>query len=376
MKPDLSDILQHKVPSLVHHHRNQILSMLKYSMVSMENRKAYTENIYNVPAPRVDLRETEEQPALENVLQYPIQFVCDVAQKVKLHTIMRNDTFFNKEQLGPYLPAHPLEILRNLKVEHEQMGAQQSHDKTSTRYKYENCGVVSSAGSLLKSNLGSKIDSNDFVIRFNNAPTKGYEKDVGAKTSLMIVNSQVVSNPEFGFLDDHRTKNLYSESPILVLDASNYNASIEEWYGKPDVPFFERYFAKRRIHPDSEVHLLNPNGLWSIWDWLQSIHKDVPLPPTPPTSGFLGLILAVLHCTRVYAYEFVPSIRLTSRCHYYEEGEDLGCAIGGWHPRAAEKLAALYMNVGSDIEVYKDGYVTIPGLLSLDQPACINNSKT
>ena len=31
--------------------------------------------------------------------------------------------------------------------------------------------------------------------RFNNAPTHGYEKHVGTKTSLRIVNSQVVGKP-------------------------------------------------------------------------------------------------------------------------------------------------------------------------------------
>ena len=197
-----------------------------------------------------------------------------------------------------------------------------------------------------------------------------------SRIKAALGNILVVGKPEFGFLDDRRTKNLYSNTPILVWDPSNYNASIKEWYGKPDFPFFETYFAKRLMRPDSEVHLLNPNSLWSIWDWLQAIHKGVPLLPNPPSSGFLGLILAVLHCVRVHVYEFVPSMRLTKRCHYYDEEENLGCTIGDWHPLAAEKLTAVYMNVGGDIEVYKDGYVTIPGLLGLDQNACTKNSKT
>ena len=36
------------------------------------------------------------------------------------------------------------------------------------------------------SNLGAEIDANEVVVRFNNAPTKGYEKDVGKKTSLRL----------------------------------------------------------------------------------------------------------------------------------------------------------------------------------------------
>lgn len=36
-------------------------------------------------------------------------------------------------------------------------------------------------------------------MRFNNAPTAGYESDVGSLTSLRIVNSQVVTKPQFHF---------------------------------------------------------------------------------------------------------------------------------------------------------------------------------
>lgn len=53
------------------------------------------------------------------------------------------------------------------------------------------CAVVSSAGALLGSGLGAEIDAHDFVVRFNDAPTDGFEGDVGSRTHLRVVNSQV-----------------------------------------------------------------------------------------------------------------------------------------------------------------------------------------
>ena len=42
-------------------------------------------------------------------------------------------------------------------------------------------------------------DSHDFILRFNNAPTEGFEEDVGTLTSMRILNSQVVTKPQFAF---------------------------------------------------------------------------------------------------------------------------------------------------------------------------------
>ena len=39
------------------------------------------------------------------------------------------------------------------------------------------------------SNLGAEIDANEIVVRFNNAPTRGYEADVGKKTSFRLTNA-------------------------------------------------------------------------------------------------------------------------------------------------------------------------------------------
>ena len=53
---------------------------------------------------------------------------------------------------------------------------------------FESCAVVGNAGSVLLSDYGAAIDRHSAVIRFNNAPTEGFEKHVGRKTNFRLLN--------------------------------------------------------------------------------------------------------------------------------------------------------------------------------------------
>jgi len=52
----------------------------------------------------------------------------------------------------------------------------------------KDCAIVGSAGKLKGSNLGSVINSHDFVVRMNLAPVRGYEMDVGNRTDIRVIN--------------------------------------------------------------------------------------------------------------------------------------------------------------------------------------------
>lgn len=56
------------------------------------------------------------------------------------------------------------------------------------------CSLVCSSGHLLHSKFGRRIDSADCVFRMNDAPSRGFSKDVGARTSLRMIGFQAVPN--------------------------------------------------------------------------------------------------------------------------------------------------------------------------------------
>lgn len=85
--------------------------------------------------------------------------------------------------------------------------------------------LIGSSGILYNSSLGNKIDLFDNVVRFNRAPTDGFEKDVGNKTTLRVVNNHVFlnlpANPLFtnqpvNFVRDLRNTDIMFVGPHMV----------------------------------------------------------------------------------------------------------------------------------------------------------------
>ena len=54
---------------------------------------------------------------------------------------------------------------------------------------FRTCALVSSSSAMAKSGLGREIDQHDVVMRINNAPVRGFEDDVGSKTTLRYTNN-------------------------------------------------------------------------------------------------------------------------------------------------------------------------------------------
>ncbi|CAD7077980.1 unnamed protein product [Hermetia illucens] len=256
-----------------------------------------------------------------------------MVMKAKVRILRKRDPPMNKLPLGKFFPKRKL-----FKMFQE----------------IRSCAIVSSAGSMRNSRLGHFIDLHDIVMRFNNAPVEGFEEDVGTKTTIRVVNSQVVSKAEFNFVNSPIFQNI----TIAAWDPGKYNVTLKDWLENADFNLFVNYEKFRKRYPKSNAYLIDPQSIWKLWDQLQGFTRT-PIRCNPPSSGFIGLALLLPHCPYVDFIEYVPSTRLNGRCHYYSDEINSACTFGAWHPLAAEKLMTLKMNVADDYATFQNGIIRI-----------------
>ncbi|XP_036425699.1 beta-galactoside alpha-2,6-sialyltransferase 2b [Colossoma macropomum] len=228
---------------------------------------------------------------------------------------------------------------------------------------YKTCAAVCSAGAILKSSLGKEIDSHDAVVRFNSAPTEGYDNDVGNKTTIRLVNSKVMGEPEYNF----NTSSLYKNVTLVAWDASNYSSDLHQWYKNPDFDLFTVYKDYRTLSPEQPFYILHPEFIWSLWKVVQA-NTNENIQTNPPSSGFIGIALMMGLCEQIDVYEFIPSKRHTTLCHYYTKDRDMACTLGAYHPLLFEKLLVRRMTTTSHSDFSNKGKVTLPGFSKITCP--------
>ncbi|XP_030610744.1 beta-galactoside alpha-2,6-sialyltransferase 2-like [Archocentrus centrarchus] len=228
---------------------------------------------------------------------------------------------------------------------------------------YQTCAVVTSAGGMLNSSLGSEIDSHDAVLRFNAAPTRGFMGDVGNKTTIRLMNSQIVALPEHAF----SSSSLYKDVILLIWDPAPYSANLTQWFLKPDFNLFSAYVERRRLRPEQPVYILHPEFIWTLWELIQENSEEL-IQPNPPSSGFIGIVLMMSLCREVSVYEFIPSLRHTDLCHYHERYHDVACTFGAYHPLLYEKLLVQRINQGGVDQLRTRGRVTLKGFSAVTCP--------
>lgn len=273
------------------------------------------------------------------------ELLCQMKAQARLRTVDGSEQPFASLGWTRLVPSLPLE------AQHRR------HDQSS----YKTCAVVSSAGAILRSGLGKEIDAHDAVLRFNTAPTEGFERDVGNKTTIRIINSQILANPKHRF----NMSSIYKNVTLVAWDPAPYTVNLHKWYANPDYNLFGPYVQHRKLHPSQPFYILHPSYVWQLWDVIQGNTQE-NIQPNPPSSGFIGILLMLALCEQVHVYEYIPSMRQTDLCHYHERYYDAACTLGAYHPLLFEKSLIQRINTGPESDLRRKGRVTLPGFSTVN----------
>jgi len=169
------------------------------------------------------------------------------------------------------------------------------------------CAVISSSGVLQAHEYGTEIDSADVVIRFNDAPTRGFESNVGRKDVIRLMNnlfaSQLLQNRSKVALEEHITYVVFPISEQEIADT----AKVQRMY--PNIDIFsadmglqrEATVALRKLYPSSWFQLRQSGSAWMA------------------TTGAAGMLIALSICEEVKAYGMASStIEHKYPYHYYD----------------------------------------------------------
>lgn len=153
--------------------------------------------------------------------------------------------------------------------------------------------IVGSSAKLLEDERGAEIDSFDDVMRFNRAPTKGFEEIAGSKTTIRIVNGHVFMSEPFTRWeeDDDFVKRLRDTRLLLARD--------------PDL------VAKRREAVDDSIELFFVEHTFD--SFLRRNNY-----PELPTVGLTGILLAVLAGIKPVVYGWSTTVQ-EPMSHYFNQ---------------------------------------------------------
>ncbi|XP_059126737.1 alpha-N-acetylgalactosaminide alpha-2,6-sialyltransferase 1 [Peromyscus eremicus] len=192
------------------------------------------------------------------------------------------------------------------------------------------CAVVGNGGILNDSHVGQEIDSHDYVFRLSGAVIKGYEQDVGTRTSfygftafslvqsILTLGRRGFQHVPLGkdvrylhFLEGTRD---YEWLEAMFLNQTLAKTKLSWFRHRPQDAFrdaldMDRYLL---LHPDFIRYMKNrflrsktlDTARWRIYR---------------PTTGALLLLTALHLCDKVSAYGFITQGHERFSDHYYDK---------------------------------------------------------
>ncbi|XP_037313678.1 ST3 beta-galactoside alpha-2,3-sialyltransferase 3b isoform X1 [Pungitius pungitius] len=178
------------------------------------------------------------------------------------------------------------------------------------------CIIVGNGGILFNKSLGSRIDDYDVIVRLNEAPVRGYGKDVGTKTTIRITYPEgAIQQP-----DKYEKDSLFVFSAFKPLDLKWLRQMVlkEKLRGTEG---FWKSVARYVPRDPTEMRILNPYFIQ------EAAFQFIGLPfnnglmgkGNIPTLGTVAITMALHNCDEVAVAGFGYDMKKPhAPLHYYE----------------------------------------------------------
>ncbi|CAJ1067632.1 lactosylceramide alpha-2%2C3-sialyltransferase-like isoform X1 [Xyrichtys novacula] len=196
------------------------------------------------------------------------------------------------------------------------------------------CVVVGSGGILHGSHLGSHIDQYDIIIRLNNAPVPGFERDAGTQTTIRLLYPEGAPTSA----DEYKNTTMVALVVFKSLDLAWLTSVIT----KQPLSFWSKMWFWKEVVDDvplkaENFRILHPEIMHKTEEVLQKYalkHGN-----TVPTIGASAVVLALQLCDQVSLAGFGYDMQHPeARLHYYEAVRMDTMKVQVVHDVSAEKL--------------------------------------
>ncbi|XP_067892446.1 alpha-N-acetylgalactosaminide alpha-2,6-sialyltransferase 5 [Heterodontus francisci] len=189
-------------------------------------------------------------------------------------------------------------------------------DRKGLQVHCKDCALVTSSGQLIGSRRGAEIDRAECVIRMNDAPTQGFQEDVGRRTSLRVVAHSSIQR----LLQKGGELLNTSRDPAFIFWGPS---SCMRRDGKGRL--YNHLQLIHHIRPRLKLHTITRQKMLHFDElFKRETGKDRKTSNSWLSTGWFTMIIALELCDRIDVYGMVPP----NRCrdpnhrsvpyHYYE----------------------------------------------------------
>ncbi|XP_047198742.1 alpha-N-acetylgalactosaminide alpha-2,6-sialyltransferase 5b [Hippoglossus stenolepis] len=189
-------------------------------------------------------------------------------------------------------------------------------DHKSLKMRCSTCALVTSSGQLTGNKRGEEIDRSECVIRMNDAPSEGYQQDVGQRTSLRVVAH---SSLQRVLRSRQELLNASQDAVFIFWGPSSCMRRDGKGHVYNNLRLINQRLPKLKIYIISRSKMLKFDELFK-----KETGIDRKISNSWLSTGWFTMAIALELCDRINVYGMVPpdfcrsSSHPSVPYHYYE----------------------------------------------------------